>query len=81
MNVYQPMERLRQDLETIIRVEAVTAKLQIDKESPGAHQLAQVLDARNEGGMYDALGLCVFQAKEDEQFSSDDIKVISNYDR
>ena len=78
-NVYQPMEALRQDLETIIRIEGpVTAKLQIDENSPGAHQLAQVLDAKIEGGMYDALALCVYQAKEDEEFSTDYIKVISN---
>jgi hypothetical protein len=79
MNVYQPMERLRQDLETIIRVEAVTAKLQIDQESPGAHQLAQVLDAKSEGGMYDALSLVIHEAKENENFT-DDIKVLANYE-
>jgi hypothetical protein len=39
-----------------------------------------VLDAKIEFGLYDAVALCVFQAKEDEGFT-DNIKVISNYDR
>jgi hypothetical protein len=77
-NVYQPMEALRQDLETVIRVQAVTAKLQIDEDSPGAHQLAQVLDARIEGGMYDALALSIHEAKENENFT-DDIKIIGSW--
>lgn len=29
--------------------------------------------------MYDALALCVYQAKEDEEFLTEDIKVISNW--
>jgi hypothetical protein len=37
------------------------------------------LDAHVEGGMYDALSLCVYQAKEDDDFRSDDIKVITNW--
>jgi hypothetical protein len=53
--------------------------LQIDEASPGAGKLAQALDAKVEGGMYDALALCVYQAKEDDDFRTDDIKVISNW--
>jgi len=37
------------------------------------------LGAHVEGGMYDALSLCVYQAKEDDDFRSDDIKVITNW--
>jgi len=32
-----------------------------------------------EGGIYDALGRCVYQAKEDDDFRSDDVKVICNW--
>jgi hypothetical protein len=32
-----------------------------------------------EGGLYDALALCVYQAKEDDDFRSENIKVISNW--
>ena len=56
-----------------------TAKLQIDEASPGARELAQALDAKIEGSYYDALGLCVYQAKEDDDFRSDDVKVITNW--
>jgi hypothetical protein len=45
---------------------------------PGARELAQALDAKVEGGYYDALALCVYQAKEDDDFRGDDIKVISS---
>ena len=42
-------------------------------------RLAQALDAKVEGGMYDALALCVYQTKEDDDFRSDDVKVITNW--
>lgn len=29
--------------------------------------------------MYDALALCVYQANEDDEFFTDDIKVVGNY--
>jgi hypothetical protein len=29
--------------------------------------------------MYDGLALCVYQAKEDDDFHSDDVKIISNW--
>jgi hypothetical protein len=48
-----------------------TAKLQIDEASPGARELAQALDAKIEGGYYDALALAVFQAGEDDGHSDD----------
>ena len=77
-NVYRPIEALRQDLETTLRVEGpATAKLQIDENGPGARELAQALDAQTEGGRYDALALCVWQIKEDELGGQQEIKVIS----
>ena len=57
-----------------------TAKLQIDEDSPGARELAQALDAKIEMGVYEALSLCVFQAGEDGDFRSEDVKVVVNYD-
>jgi hypothetical protein len=67
--VYQPMDVIGQSLEAVLRIEGpATAKLQIDEASPGARELAQALDAKIEGGMYDALALCVYQAKEDVIF-------------
>ena len=76
----QPIEMLRQSLEAMLRIEGpATAKLQIDEASPSARELAQVLDAKVEGGIYDALSMCVYQAKEDDDFRSGDIKVITNW--
>ena len=54
--LYQPMELIRQNLEA---EGPASAKLQIDEHSPGARELAHALDAKIEGGMYDALALCV----------------------
>ena len=72
--VYQPMEVVRQSLEAV-RIEGpATAKLQIDESCSDARELAQALDARMEASYYDALGLCVYQVKEDNDFSTDDIK-------
>ena len=79
-NAFQPMEALRQDLETTLRIEGpATAKLQIDENGPGARELAQALDGKVEGGRYDALALCVYQAREDELGGTQEIKVMSNY--
>ena len=80
-NVYRPIEALRQDLETTLRIEGpATAKLQIDEHGPGARELAQALDAQTEGGRYDALALCLSQIREDEVGGSQDIKVLSSWD-
>ena len=58
-------------MEAILRLEGpATAKLQIDENGPGARQLAQALDAKVEGGMYDALALCLWQVKEDESVNN-----------
>ena len=65
--LFYPMEAVRQNLESVLRVQgSATAKLQIDDKCPGARELAQALDNKIEGGMYDALALCLWQAKEDE---------------
>ena len=75
---YKSMETSRQSLESAIATQGpATSKFQIDTLAPGAEFLAQAIDNRITGGVYDAVGLCVFQAKEDEGFT-DDIKVISN---
>lgn len=78
-NVYRPMEALRQDLETVLLVQGpATAKLEIDEDGPGARELAQALDAKVEGGAFDALALCVWQAKEDEAFGAgEELEVIT----
>jgi hypothetical protein len=34
-----------------------------------------------EGGVYDALALCVYQAKEDDDLRSNEVKVITNWGR
>jgi len=74
------MDVIRQSLEDVLRIEGpATAKLQIDETSSGARELAQALDGKMEGGMYDALALCVYQAKEDDEFDSDDIKILCNW--
>src|SRR5262249_40273163 len=79
---YRPVKVTRQALESMLRVQGpATAKLQIDEASPGARELAQALDGKVEGGYYDALSLCVYQAKEDDDFrSSDDVTIVMNYD-
>ena len=65
--MYYGAEVMRQSLESVLRLEGpTTAKLQIDENCPGARELAAALDNKIEGGYYDALALCVFQAKEDE---------------
>jgi hypothetical protein len=65
--LYYGAEVMRQSLESVLRLEGpTTAKLQIDENCPGARELAAALDNKIEGGYYDALALCVFQAKEDE---------------
>ena len=75
---YKSMETSRQSLESAIATQGpATSKFQIDTLAPGAEFLAQAIDNRITGGVYDAVALCVFQAKEDEGFT-DDIKVISN---
>ena len=45
----------------------------------GFDELAQALDAKVEGGYYDALALCVYQAREDDDFRSDDIRVLTSW--
>jgi hypothetical protein len=64
--VYRPMEALRQDLESVIRVAATTEKLTIDESCPGGRELAAALDNKVEGDYYDALAICIHQAAEDE---------------
>jgi hypothetical protein len=57
-----------------------TAKLVIDEQAPGARLLAQALDAKVEGGMYDALAMAVYQANGDGDFrTDDDIKVLTSW--
>jgi len=53
--------------------------LQIDEASPGARKLAQALNAKIEGSIYDALALRVYQAKEDDYFRSDEVRVVTNW--
>jgi hypothetical protein len=82
MCVYQPMETCRQALETLLAVQGpATAKLQIDENGPGARELAQALDGKVEGGLYDALALCAAQIEEDFQGGLTEIKVTSNLKR
>jgi hypothetical protein len=65
--LFYPIDVMRQSLESVLPIEGpVNAKLQIDENEPGAYELAQALHNKVEGGYYDALALCVYQAKEDE---------------
>ena len=68
--LFYGIEVMRQSLEGVIPVEGATAKLEIDENRPGGRELAQALENKAEGGMYDALAMCVFQAKEDEEIKN-----------
>ena len=76
--LYKSIDTARQSLESAISTQGpATSKFQIDNLAPGAEFLAQAIDNRITGGVYDAVSLCVYQAKEDEEsFFNDDVKVI-----
>ena len=67
--VYQPMEVLRQDLETMLRSRARQRRsFRLTRMGPGARELAQALDAKIEGGMYDALAFVFSRPKRMSNF-------------
>ena len=80
--LYRSMETARQSLESAIATQGPhSSKFQIDALAPGAENLAQAIDNRITGGVYDAVAICVARAKEDEQsFFNDDIKVLGSDD-
>jgi hypothetical protein len=71
-----------QSLESVISTQGpATSKFQIDKNGAGAEFLAQVIDNRITGGVYDAVALCCLEIEDDfPRTSSDSIKVLSPLD-
>jgi len=64
--IYKPMEVARQALESLVPTQGpATSKFQIDTKAPGAELLAQAIDSKTIGGIYDALALCCAQIEDD----------------
>ena len=64
--VYKPTEAGRQALESLIATQGpATSKFQIDNKAPGRDLLAQAIDNKTLGGVYDALALCCGQIEDD----------------
>jgi hypothetical protein len=79
---YKTLEAARQSLESFVSTQGpATSKFQIDKNAPGAEFLAQAIDNRVTGGVYDAVALCCLQIEEDFEPAGggDDIKVITDF--
>jgi hypothetical protein len=64
--IYKPIAAAHQALESLLtHVGPVSGKLQINEDGPGARELAQLINNKSTGGMYDALALCALQIEDD----------------
>jgi hypothetical protein len=83
--IYRTLEAARQSLESIVSTQGpATSKFQIDRAAPSAELLAQVIDNRITGGIYDAVALCTLQIQDDfpaGRTAGDSIKVLSPLDQ